>query len=119
MPHGANFIARQKSQVFSVVANHHVAADSVSPECLCIYFLKAYSPVTEPHRVTSGLKQVQISHIEYSTKYAQYSLYKSKTYKQNPKFSPFGIAVVKKKRQIKLGDAGTIDRFGLTFQYQI
>ena len=36
----------------------------------------------------------------------------------NPKVSPFGIALVK-KRQIKLGDAGTIDRFGLAFQYQI
>ena len=46
------------------------------------------------------------------------TLYKRKTYKQNPKVSPFGIAVVKKCK-IKLGDAGTIDRFGLAFQYQI
>ena len=47
-------------------------------------------------------------------------IYKRKTYEQNPKVSPFGIALVKsKKRQIKLGDAGTIDCFDLTFQYQI
>ena len=45
-------------------------------------------------------------------------IYKRKTYRQNPKVSPFGIALVK-KRQIKLGDAGTTDRFGLAFQYQI
>ena len=45
-------------------------------------------------------------------------IYKSKTHKRNPKFSPFGIALVK-KWQMKLGNAGTIDRFGLAFQYQI
>ena len=43
---------------------------------------------------------------------------KRKTCKHNPKVSPFGISLIK-KRQIKLGDAGTIDRFGLAFQYQI
>ena len=37
---------------------------------------------------------------------------------QNPKVSPFGIALIK-KWFIKFGDAGTIDRFGLAFQYQI
>ena len=46
------------------------------------------------------------------------TLQKRKTYKHNPKVSPFGIALVK-KWQIKLGDAGTIDRFDLAFQYQI
>ena len=45
-------------------------------------------------------------------------LQKRKTYKHNPKVSPFGIDLVK-KRQIKLGDAGTIDGFGLMFEYQI
>ena len=44
--------------------------------------------------------------------------YKYKTCKHNLKVSPFGIALVK-KWQIKLGDAGTIDRFDLAFQYQI
>ena len=43
---------------------------------------------------------------------------KRKTYKHNPKVSPFGIALIK-KWQIKLGDAITIDHFGLAFQYQI
>ena len=46
-------------------------------------------------------------------------IYKRKTYKHNPKVSPFCrpyIALVKKK---KLGDTGTIDRFGLAFQIQI
>ena len=49
-----------------------------------------------------------------------YYNYKHKTYKHNPKVSPFcigTIALVKTKRQIKLGDAGTIDCFGLAFQY--
>ena len=45
-------------------------------------------------------------------------MHKHKTYKHNPKGSPFGSALIK-KRQIKLGDAGTIDHFGLAFQYQI
>ena len=39
-------------------------------------------------------------------------------HQHNPKVSPFGISLIK-KRQMKLGDAGTIDRFGLAFQYQI
>ena len=45
------------------------------------------------------------------------TLHKQKTYKYNPKVSPFGIALI--KMAIKLGDAGTIDHFGLAFQYQI
>ena len=43
-------------------------------------------------------------------------IYNSKTYQRNPKVSPVGIALVK-KMQIKLVDAGTIDHFGLAFQY--
>ena len=46
-------------------------------------------------------------------------IYKSKTYKHNPKGSPVRYCFRKNKRQIKLGDAGTIDRFGLAFQFQI
>ena len=38
--------------------------------------------------------------------------------KHNPKISPLGIALIN-KWQIKLGDAGTIDHFGLALQYQI
>ena len=39
-------------------------------------------------------------------------------HKHNPNVSPFSIALVE-KWPIKLGDAGTIDRLGLAFQYQI
>ena len=44
----------------------------------------------------------------------------AKLYKHNLKVSPLGIALVQ-KWQIKLGDAGTVDHFGLGlhFQYQI
>ena len=49
----------------------------------------------------------------YNTKHAQYT-----NVKHNPKVGPFGFALVK-KRQIKLGDAGTIDCFDLVFQNQI
>ena len=64
-----------------------------------------------------GFSLVQTLHklglpgIQYKT----CTLYKRKTYKHNPKVSPFGIALVK-KWQIKLRDAGTIDRFDLAFQ---
>ena len=47
-----------------------------------------------------------------------YTQYKRKTNKHNPKVGPFGTALVK-KLQIKLGDAGTTDRFHLTFQCEI
>ena len=40
------------------------------------------------------------------------------TYKRNPKVSSFQYCS-HKKWQIKLGDAGTIDRFDLVFKYQI
>ena len=46
------------------------------------------------------------------------TVYKRKTYKHNPKVSPFGIVFVK-KWQIQLGDAGTIDCITYAFQYQI
>ena len=46
------------------------------------------------------------------------TLHTRKTHKHKPKASPLGIALVK-KWQIKLGDAGSIHRFGLAFQYQI
>ena len=46
-----------------------------------------------------------------------HTTYTQKTYKHDLKVSPFGIALVKKSK-IKL-NAGTIDRFGLAFQYQI
>ena len=42
-----------------------------------------------------------------------------KHYKHNSKVSPFGIAVIKKKWAITLGNDGIIVRFDLAFQYQI
>ena len=50
--------------------------------------------------------------------YKACTFYKHKTYKNNPKVSPFGIALIN-KMAIKLGDAGTIARYGLAFQYHI
>ena len=60
----------------------------------------------------------QVEYYSNTNQYKSCTLYTGKTYKHNPKISPFGIALVT-KWQIKLGDAGTIDRFGLAFQYQI
>ena len=54
------------------------------------------------------------SWIQYKT----YTLHKRKTYKHNLKVSPFSIALVK-NGIIKFRDVGTIDSFGLAFQYQI
>ena len=69
---------------------------------------------------TSGiLTSSNLAQVEYNTKHAYYNLHERKTYKHKPEVSPFGIALVKKKWQIKLGDAGTFDCFGLAFQYQI
>ena len=60
-----------------------------------------------------NLKEKQIK-VEYNAKHAHYI-----DIKHNKKVSPFGIALVKKKKAIQLGDAGTSDRFGLAFEYQI
>ena len=82
---------------------------------LFIYVLLAYSAVNRS-RSPQGFSQIQISHtnwIEYKT----CTLHTRKTYKHNPKGSPFGIALVN-KWQIKI-DAGTIDHVGLAFQYQV
>ena len=90
---------------------------------LLLLSIQAYSPVNLTGS-PQGFLLVQISHIEYNTKYAHYNyiiiiyIYKSKTYKHNPKISPISIALVK-KWQIKLEDAGTIDRFCLALQYQL
>ena len=51
--------------------------------------------------------------------YKTCAFYKRKTDKHNPKVSSFGINCSRKTWQIKLGDAGTIDGFGLAFQYPI
>ena len=53
--------------------------------------------------------------MEYNTKHAHFTNVK---HKHNLKVSPFGSALIK-KRQIKLGDAGTTDHFSLALQYQL
>ena len=55
---------------------------------------------------------VQISH-KLNTIQNMHNTSNAKTYKHNPKVSPFGIALVQQKInwQIKLGDAGTTDPF--------
>ena len=68
--------------------------------------MKAYSPVKRT--VTSGLSSVQISH-KLNTIQNTNMIFNRKTYKHNPKVTPFGIAVV--KNGPKKLDAGTIDRF--------
>ena len=78
---------------------------------------------SQPHRVITSVlfTKSNITEVEYNAKHAQYIyiyIYKRKTYQHNPNVSPFGIALVE-KWQIKLGDAGIIDRFGLLFQYQM
>ena len=83
---------------------------------LFIYLLKAYRPVDRS--VTSGIfTKSNLTQVEYNTERARFTNVKHK--KHNPKVSPFGIALIKKKRQMQLGDSGTIDRFGLAFQNQI
>ena len=82
---------------------------------LLIYLLKAYSPVNHTGS-PQGFSQVQIKHKLNTTQNMDtIYIYKRKIYKPNPKVSPFGIALVKKKRQIKLGETGTIDHFGMAF----
>ena len=66
-----------------------------------------------------GFSQVQISHKLNVIQNMHITVHKRKIYKHHPKVSLFGIAVVKNVQFIKLGDAGTIDHFGLAFQYQI
>ena len=61
--------------------------------------------------------KLNLTEVENNTIHAHFTNVKH-IYKHNPKVSPFGVALIK-KWQIKLGDAGTIDHFGLAFQYQI
>ena len=62
---------------------------------LFIYLLKAYSPVNRT-RSALGFSQVQIATSQIQ--YKPYILHKHKTYKHNPKVSPFDTALVKKKK---------------------
>ena len=94
--------------------------NTVQVDDLFIYLFKAYSPInrTGPPQGFS-LKTNQILH--KLNIYKTCTFYKRKTYKHNPKVSPFDLALVKKKKKkkkkshMKLGDAGTTDRFGLAF----
>ena len=90
---------------------------SVLWDVLKVIYLYSYSPVNRT-RSPQGFSLNQILQKLNSLQYKTCTFYKRKTYKLNLKVSPFGIAVIK-KWQIKLRDAGTIDRFSLAFQYQI
>ena len=72
------------------------------PICLFIYLfidlLKAYRPVNRTGS-PQGFSQVQISHKLNTIQ--DYTLLKRKTYKHNPKVSPFGISLVKKEKKGK------------------
>ena len=72
----------------------------------------AYCPVKRTGSL-HDFSQVQISHKLKTIQNAHITW----TCKHNPKVSLFGIALVK-NWQIKLGDADTVDRFGLACQYQ-
>ena len=75
------------------------------PSDVFIYLCCVIAPST--HRVTLGLfTNANSAEVEYKTKRAHFT--NIKTYKDNPKVSPFGTDLVK--------NAGTIDRFGLAFQ---
>ena len=68
--------------------------------------MKAYSPVKR-----TG------SQVEYDTKHAHYMNVRHTNIIR--KVVPLVSLLYKNKWHIKSGDAGTIDRFDLTFQYQI
>ena len=74
--------------------NSMVVGPSVSLLHKPIYWLKAYSSV---NRIGSpqGVSLNQIL-LKLNTKENMDIIYKRKTYKHNPKVSPFGIALVKK-----------------------
>ena len=74
------------------------------------YLLKAYSPVN-----STGSSQ-GFSKVEYNTKHAYFATAKHTNIIR--KLIPL-VLLDHKKWQIKLGDAGTIDRIGLVFEYQI
>ena len=62
---------------------------------VCIYLLKAYSPVN-PHRVTSELlTKSNLTEVEYNKKHAHFTNVRH-IYKHKAKVSPFGIALIKK-----------------------
>ena len=74
---------------------------------LFIYLLNLksykYDYPRQPHRVTSGLfTKSNLTQVEHNTKHAHFTSLR-KTYKHNPKVSPFGIALVKNGKQ-KLGE---------------
>ena len=79
---------------------------------LFIYLFICWRP-SQQHMVTSGLfTESNLTEVEYNTKHAHFTHVKQ-------------INIIRKlvpsvlQWQIKLGDASTIDHFGLEFQYQI
>ena len=64
-----------------------------------------------------ALNQI-LQKLKYNTKHAHFD--KRKTYQHNPKVSPFGIALIKKKKKAnKVWRCWYHWPFGLAFQYQV
>ena len=82
---------------------------------MIMYLMNSYSPVNRTGSPQWLFATSNFTGVEYNTKHAHFTNVK---HQNNPKVSPFGIALVK-KWQIKLGHASTSDRFVLAFQYQI
>ena len=65
-----------------------------------LIYLFLEGSVNQPHRVTSGLftkSNLIVIPVEYNTKHADYTNVKHNNTLHNPKVSPFGNAIVKKK----------------------
>ena len=60
------------------------------------YLLKAFNPIN--HTGSPQGFSLDLTQVEYNTKYVHY-IYKHKTYKHNPKVSPFSIALVENGKQ--------------------
>ena len=81
----------------STAKGHIRATQTVLLSQGLFYLLKAYSPVNRTESPQGFFTSSNSIQVEYNT-----NMHKRKTYKQNPKVSPFGIALVKKKKEIKL-----------------
>ena len=99
----------------SFSARQSTALSLVEP-VIIYYLLTAYSPVSRTGS-PQVFSQVQILHKLNTIQNMHVTCINVKHTNINLKVSPFGIALAK-KQQIKLGDAGTIDRLGLAFSYK-
>ena len=106
---------KDKTSLISVLQRKNIASTNyyAKQEVRFIYLLKAYSPV---NRTGSPQYKSHTSWIQYKT----CTLYTNvKHINIIRKLVHLALLSKKKKGKIKLGDDGTIARFGLAFQYQI